>query len=53
LKLTPNRRINHNRKGGGLWIEQPKVGPKGESEGASESEDTEANEDELFIIRCS
>jgi hypothetical protein len=26
--------INHNRKGGGFEIEQPKVGPKGEPSGS-------------------
>ena len=28
------RGINHNRKGGGFEMEQPKVGPKGEPSGS-------------------
>ena len=32
---------NHNRKGKAFEIEQPKVGPKGEASGVSESKDME------------
>jgi hypothetical protein len=42
---TEFSRINHNRKGGAFEIEQPKVGPKGEGAGATESKNTESTEE--------
>jgi hypothetical protein len=41
--------INHNRKGGAFEIEQPKVGPKGETSG-SERVKGHGEEEELGIF---